>query len=400
MTVAVGRRFRFRVPIDTFYDLQDGATDALTMTLVHVDGTPLRAGSWIQLDARTQVVYGLPLPRDQAADAISREFALFATDSAGLVSERDAIVIRVNSSFVEDLNHVFSVTLDLEFSSFMSDRRNVIEAVRSIGRYLNDSDAGTLTVRDVRNGSVIIEWSDASLSRDVCENDTIAATFATLSNGSDVNPGFRSAMWPRFPVLSVSVELMGNCASSAVVGIPPLVIVKQSDDDEGPNVLLLTLVPALIVAVLVLVIAVALCYVRRKRRYSGKAMLDDERPVFGASRKPVLLANEFQMRDLSAKPKRPLVMNNDADSLRPVAGAADPSRPDSSRPAPPPYFYPDDFDPTLENHETPPPSYKGSPSEGDRPSPSGRQRPPEYRLPPPYTAHVNPVFPDRGSSEA
>ena len=397
-SVSLGQYFEYQVPSDTFYDLQDGSTEKLNLDLLNIDQSELAENSWVQFDRSRQVIFGIALKED--VTSVVQEYVLVAKDSTGLLGERDAIVINVDTSASKNLNHYYYVTLDLNYESFINKTENIVDAIVSIGNYFNEKRAGSILVSDIHNGSVILKWSNSTLSRSVCDNDTIYTIFDKMSGGGKINPDFRTAMSPKFPVTSIKLDLVGSCVPVLPVATVPPIAGQPPVSDTEPNVLLWTVIPAVIIAIIIFVIAIVLCYVRRKRRYSGKAMLDDERPIFTNDRKPVLLANELQMRDLTNVPKRPVVMNHDLEpgfDLDPESVRVPPGIGHANRPKPPPYYYPDDFDPMLDNLESPPPSYRGSP-EGNTP-PYGR-RPPEYKLPPPYTAHINPVFPHRGSSEA
>ncbi len=387
ITVSAGVYFEYHVPSDTFYDLQEGATDSLTLSLLNMDQRELTGESWVQFDPKRQMIFGLPLPQYMAA--MRQEFVLVAFDSRS-ASDRDVFVIDVDDSSMQDLNHYFAVSLETNLKSFVNNSSNIVDFVLAMGRFFNETSDSSVLVTDVQNGSVVVHWSNATLSRGSCQNETIQEIFQAMSGGDNesVSLDFQAAMAPQFVVKSVELFLTGNCL--------PLLVLPPGGPGTGSDALLWILIPVVVVAILVLIIAMVLCYIRRKRRYSGKLMLDDERPIFSISRKPVLLADELQMRDVGNVPKRPVVMDPDLDG--PEEPESDPGVSQPARPTPPPYFYPDDFEPVLDSLESPPPSYKGS-SPSNSNTPPSRQAP-EYRLPPPYSAHMNPVFPFRGSSEA
>ena len=396
ISAALGQYFEYHIPSDTFYDLQDGTTENLNLTLLDINQSELTKSFWVQFDRVKQIVFGLPLDVDKSVAL--HEFVLIAKDSSGLTSERDAIVIKINTETTKDLNHYFHVVLDLPFESFVSETTNVIDGILTIGNFFGEKRASSIVVSNIQNGSVVITWSNGTLSRTVCENDTINSIFDKLSGGGVLNPNFSAALWPKYPVASVSLELAGSCLPLMPVATMPPIVPQPPGTEAEPNILLWTLIPAVVLVLLIFVIAVTLCYIRRKRRYSGKVLMDNERPVFTNDRKPVLLANELQMLDLNNVPKRPVVLNRDLESELDLEPVHPSPAGDSHRPKPPPYYYPDDFDPMLDNLESPPPSYRGSPPEGH--SPLFGKNPPEYKLPPPYSAHMNPVFPRRGSSDA
>ncbi len=403
----LGHVFQYQIQKNTFYDMEDGDTSRLHLSLLDMDLSPLSAASWVQFDKVTQVVYGIPLGINLPPGS-QQEFILQAKDSQGLLGDRDALKVDIDSQVAKSLNHYFTISYDLDYNRFISDTQNIFKLVLNIGSYLGDTNAKSILVSRIENGSVALTWSNSSLPKTYCNNDAINAIYEKLSSNGRVNPLFRTAMWPKYPVQSVDLDLTGVCNPLVPVRTtsPPDVVTVVTSTDS--TLWLAIILPALILILVLLIVACILCYVRRKRRYISKAVLDDEKPIFHNNRKPVLLADEYEMKDANNIPKRPMVLNNDrgyAHQPERFARLPPPSLKEMDRPSPPPYRMPDidsEYGPMFDENldaailESPPPSYHNTPPDGR--SHSGRQ-PPEYRLPPPYTFQLDGTYPDRSQSE-
>lgn len=57
LAVTAGKPFNHIVPLDTFYDAEDGTN--LKLELLDKYEKPLEAKSWIQFNAETRNIYGL-----------------------------------------------------------------------------------------------------------------------------------------------------------------------------------------------------------------------------------------------------------------------------------------------------------------------------------------------------
>lgn len=55
--VTAGKPFTLIVPLDTFYDPEDGAH--LKLSLTDKNDNPLKPNSWIQFNAESREIYGL-----------------------------------------------------------------------------------------------------------------------------------------------------------------------------------------------------------------------------------------------------------------------------------------------------------------------------------------------------
>ena len=374
----LGVYFRYQVPEDTFYDYEDGNTRALKLHLLTLTMETLPLHSWVQFDLESQTIFGIPLKKNIPGSASDLKFVLVAQDSGGLEA-RDAIKITINVTSVAALSHQFMAIFDRDFISFTGNVANVIGMLQTVAQYFGDSSPTSMTVTELRMGSVELRWSNNTLSKKVCENETIQEFYEKIYSGGQVNPDFQRALYPRYPVTKVGVEYSGICVPEAtVLPVFPRVVPSTSRDSA---IYYYTVIPAVLVALLIFIIIVVLLCIHRHRRLAGRLLMDDEKPIFAKDRHPVLLENELELKDLNNQPKQPCVIKSDGSFTNPAF-----QMPDRHPPRPPPYriqptgAYGPIFHDITGVDGSPPPEY----SSGSEPGIFARP-PPLYRLPPPYT---------------
>jgi len=111
----------FAIPDDTFHDPEDGDTSNLHLVFMtfaddpsdgHESVTPL---SWIQLNATSRTLYGLPLSDDVGR----RQYLFTAADSSGNFDTMAFEVDVTESRLAQQLSHEFTVLLDLNYQQFL-----------------------------------------------------------------------------------------------------------------------------------------------------------------------------------------------------------------------------------------------------------------------------------------
>ena len=335
-----------------------------------INNESLPSNSWIQLDAVRQVLCGLAL----AETELPSEYTLVASNSYGLTAI-DAIQITVDSSILDGVSHRFVANFQLNYTDFMlAPLNNLMVIVKKLGVYYGDItsidnyDNNYVTITSLSEGSVEMAWTNNSLSKTICQNDTIRELFARMSRNGSVNELFRKFMLPEIPVDSVLLEMTGICDDNDS-SIPGEAAVNAIGSTNY-NIWLVTVVPAVIVAVLVIVLIVVVIIRNNQRSQRGRYLPDSEKPIFGKNRRPVLMPEEMEMLDLGLRPKKPMMMPNDGHSYANAAFEHDLQ--------PPPYqrggSLPREIETSLPMYDTP-----------------GvyAQPPPTYRLPPPYVANTN-----------
>ncbi|KAK2188341.1 hypothetical protein NP493_135g03002 [Ridgeia piscesae] len=371
--VQLGNYFEFPVPADTFYDTQDGDTTRLSLRLVTINNSSLPSSSWIQLDASRQVVFGLPLRND--VSELPAEYVLMASNSHGLTAVA-AIQVVIDTTILDGISHRFIVTFRLNYSDFMRTRlENLKVIVKKLDAYYDDISSvdsysnSHVSVTDLREGSVQMAWTNTSVSKTSCENETIKELFLRMSHNGSLSDKFRRFMLPQAPVIAVGLDLLGVCGvnGSSPEGGAGVDGVSSTDG----LIWLVTIIPALIVVVLIAVIILIMVIRNKRRSQRGRYLPDSEKPIFGKNRKPVLMPEEMEMLDLGLRPKKPVTMPTDNQNFYTNAAY------ESDPVPPPPYQQPG----SLPHQGVSPPVYDVT---GMCNTP-----PPTYRLPPPYVANSN-----------
>ena len=371
--VQLGNYFEFPVPADTFYDTLDGDTTRLSLRLVTINNSSLPSSSWIQLDASRQVVFGLPLRND--VSELPAEYVLMASNSHGLTAVA-AIQVVIDTTILDGISHRFIVTFRLNYSDFMRTRlENLKVIVKKLDAYYDDVSSvdsysnSHVSVTDLREGSVQMAWTNTSVSKTSCENETIKELFLRMSHNGSLSDKFRRFMLPQAPVVAVGLDLLGVCGvnGSSPEGGAGVDGVSSTDG----LIWLVTIIPALIVVVLIAVIILIMVIRNKRRSQRGRYLPDSEKPIFGKNRKPVLMPEEMEMLDLGLRPKKPVTMPTDNQNFYTNAAYETDPVP------PPPYQQPG----SLPRQGVSPPVYDVT---GMCNTP-----PPTYRLPPPYVVNSN-----------
>lgn len=173
LAVSAGKPFNHIVPLDTFYDTEDGTN--LKLELLDKFEKPLESKSWIQFNPLTRDIYGLPLE-----DAVSKwQFKLRATDNGNeSVVESLDISVQQHKSY-RSVNHEIAIGIKL-LENFV---RNVDWEMRLIKGIVDIlGDASSVLVRDIRYGiqdidSATFIYTNESLPKDKCPEEKLDELF-------------------------------------------------------------------------------------------------------------------------------------------------------------------------------------------------------------------------------
>ncbi|XP_055323853.1 uncharacterized protein LOC129578779 isoform X4 [Sitodiplosis mosellana] len=210
LPVTAGKTFNQIVPLDTFYDAEDGTN--LKLELLDKHEKPLEAKSWIQFNPDTRSIYGLPLE-----DAVSKwQFKLRATDNANeSVVESLDITVQQHKAY-RSVNHeiIIAVNLLTEFASNVDWEMHLIKGIVDT---LGDTSTSSVLVRDIRYGiqdsnAATFIYTNESLPKDVCpemqlNEITAKLTPTTLSN----------AVSPQMSIKSIEGKTIGTCSKPETV---------------------------------------------------------------------------------------------------------------------------------------------------------------------------------------
>ena len=369
---SLGMYFTYTIPADTFYD--PDPEEELMLSLQNVNGSDVSEASWLQLTHST--LYGLPL---QDSLNTPQVFVLVATDRHG-ASSYDRLELIIDDFSQLDMSHTFTATLDIDYTAFMASTDAQIALVSHIAGYFRDSSPSMISVVDFTSGSVSIQWTNTSLSTNLCQNQTIHDLYHAMYTDGAVNFYFNQYMSPDYHVIAVGYELLGVCLQDDVI------MTTERIDNSTAVAAASTgsswLVPALLIALGILILLILLCIIciiyRKRKRRQHSFYVGDENPVFANKRKPVLMADELEPVDPAYRPKKPVYMDSDPDPYTYMNRGYEPHDV-TTRPPPPPYRG-SHSTPTPRGTQSPPPGYSG----GASPYNPYDVTPPNYRLPPSY----------------
>ncbi|XP_053170851.1 dystroglycan 1-like [Scomber japonicus] len=380
----VGTYFEVKIPSDTFFDNEDGTTDKLRLTLRQNHNEVVGEGSWIQFNTTSQLLYGLP----DVQHAGKHEYFMQATDKGGL-NAIDAFEVRVNRWPVNDKTPVvFTARFEGEPRSLINDVHKKIFLVKRIANALGDRNSSTVSLRNITKGSIVVEWTNNSLPQHPCPKEQITAMSKVLANNQGVpTESFKYYMAPEFRPLDVKVKGRAACrtysfipAGEIDIAEPPAVTPgvgtsRQSTDD----VYLHTVIPAVVVAAILLIagIIAMICY-RKKRK--GKLTIEDQ-ATFIKKGVPIIFADELDDSKPPPSSSMPLILQEEKPPLPP------PEYPNMATPETTPlnqellgeYTALRDEDPNAPPYQPPPPFTTPMEGKGSRPK---NMTP--YRSPPPY----------------
>lgn len=380
----VGTYFEVKIPSDTFFDKEDGTTDKLRLTLRQNHNEVVREGSWIQFNTTSQLLYGLP----DIQQVGKHEYFMQATDKGGL-NAIDAFEVRVNRWPINDKTPViFTARFEGEPRSITNDIHKKILLVKKLAYALGDRNSSTVSLRNISKGSIVVEWTNTSLPQHPCPKEQLAGMSRMLAN-SDGKPSqtFRYSMEPEFRPLNVMAKGRASCRTYSFIPpgeidipeppavTPALGTGRQSTDD----VYLHTVIPAVVVAAILLIagIIAMICY-RKKRK--GKLTIEDQ-ATFIKKGVPIIFADELDDSKPPPSSSMPLILQEEKPPLPP------PEYPNMATPETTPlnqellgeYTALRDEDPNAPPYQPPPPFTTPMEGKGSRPK---NMTP--YRSPPPY----------------
>ncbi|XP_061584007.1 dystroglycan 1-like [Cololabis saira] len=380
----VGTYFEVKIPSDTFFDKEDGTTDKLRLTLRQKHNEVVGDGSWIQFNTTSQLLYGLP----DSTDVGKHEYFMQATDKGGL-NVIDAFEVRVKRWPANDKTPViFTARFEGEPRSVTNDIHKKILLVKKLAYALGDRNSSTVSLRNISSGSILVEWTNTSLQQHPCPREQLAVMSRSLAN-ADGRPSqtFKYAMEPEFRPLDVKVRGKASCRTYSF--IPPAVFEVAepiavtpgvgSSRHSTDDVYLHTVIPAVVVAAILLIagIIAMICY-RKKRK--GKLTIEDQ-ATFIKKGVPIIFADELDDSKPPPSSSMPLILQEEKPPLPP------PEYPNMGTPETTPlnqellgeYTALRDEDPNAPPYQPPPPFTTPMEGKGSRPK---NMTP--YRSPPPY----------------
>ncbi len=389
----VGEILNYTIPADTFYDKEDGNTRNLKLIFLTVEAFSPTPDSWVVFDEKEQRLIGLPL----LEHAGRKEFLMIALDSKGKIG-RDAFEIYVKRSPVKPkISHEFVLTLDDEYDVFANQLEKRLELSRKIARLYGDNDLSKMMVTRLDEGSVIYGWTNKSLPADPCPESAINQLMSYLFTPNNTYNEKMLQALSGYKIKDLQFVPQGSCRDilsgvspppgSADITTTPVPSTEEPDvarektASEKDNLLITTVVPAVIIIGFLLIAGIVACIMYRMRR-RGK-LSDEDQSTFINKGIPIIFQDELE--EQPEPPTKPLIMDDERAPLPPPAyPISGPSTPRSDRKEPPLDSDDEIEDATLHSPlYRPPPPVTGS--LGSRGSASSRPRTNSaQRSPPPY----------------
>eukprot|EP00795_Rhopilema_esculentum_P015509 gene15509-6772_t len=200
--------FVYVVPERAFYDVEDGLTQHLRLSVTHFNGTRLSNDSWVTFDQRTRVLKAV-YTKDGAQDF---QFILKATDKGGLTASQTL------HFKVQRLVNPVMFSVDTLGTDYSSKGTPIVEILEQFSRKLVSYigvPVQLLSQSRTGNQSLKISWTICDQS-DWC-NDT---AFTLLKNKlliteTVLNPDLVIALGPAFIVRQINIQSIVSCSSLA-----------------------------------------------------------------------------------------------------------------------------------------------------------------------------------------
>ncbi|KAK7884173.1 hypothetical protein WMY93_027296 [Mugilogobius chulae] len=387
VNVWVGTYFEVKIPTDTFYDSEDGTADKLRLTLKKTPKEAVNETSWIQFNSTIQLLYGLP----EANHTGKHEYFMLATDKGGK-SIMDAFEVQVNEWASNNKpSAIFSARFQGDPKSLSNDVHKKILLTKKLAYAFGDRNSSTVTLRNITRGSIVVEWTNNSLSQSSCPKEQITLLSNRISDHQGTpKMAFIKAMEPEFKPINISVRGTNKCRTysfipPAEIPLPVVPTVAPTPGtgrvSSGDDVYLHTVIPAVVVAALLLIagIITMVCY---KKKRKGK-MTIEEQATFIKKGVPIIFADELDDSKSPPSSSIPLILQEEKPPLPP------PEYPNIAGPHSTllsqeldllgEYSIYQDDDPNAPPYQPPPPFTVPIEGKGSRP-----KNMTSYRSPPPY----------------
>ncbi|XP_065353025.1 dystroglycan 1 [Cloeon dipterum] len=417
LNATAGELLVYRVPEDTFYDNEDGSTRNMKLSLLLMSRSPVEPTNWLQFDAKNQEFFGIPEKHDKG----TREYQLVCEDSNGH-SINDGLEVTVHQAEQRPHHVEFRMTLSKPtLSEVEKNAANKRKLVERIAELFGDSDTKNVILDNLRqppfqhhsgpSPTIEVLWFNKSLPVDHCPEAEVASLRRIIiseeaqghSNPSvshtQFSPRVTEVMRSDFNVLRIMMVPTGICQSEFTFEHSPVTPEPPPDDDlnalgsgkSSDEYLITFIVPAVVIAAMVL-LAVLVAFALYRRRRRGKLAVGERggpgTPGFRTRGIPVIFQDELDEKAVEPAAKSPVIMKEEKPPLPPpeyavpLLGMSPHATPQMMQ-----HRHPTAEDPLLSEEPEaspyqPPPPFAASGRENGRQS---RPKPtPTYRKPPPY----------------
>ncbi|XP_026809474.1 dystroglycan [Rhopalosiphum maidis] len=371
-----GQLLSYVVPVDTFYDPEDGSSRRLKLSLMTIDRTQVPENNWLQFDTKNQEFYGIPL----WGEKILSEYQLICTDREGR-SNHDSLVVSIPNTTKPlpsaEFDMIFKTPEFKEFNNSAKLKKLFVERVANL---FKDKDTANIVVLGISsvNGMTMVTWYNKTLEMNRCEEEKVLQLRQVLLNEDEkLSENVTKNMKPSFNVVGAHVIPSGICEGGFTVVRPPKPPNNVTPRDD--NILLLFdtsdqyfstfIIPAIIILAMMLFAGLLACLLYRRRPSSKLRIGDDERQSFRSRGIPVIFQDELDER-LEPTNKTPIIMREEKPPLPPPEYQRSPPMATTALLA----------DTEDSPYQPPPPPFSNVGS-NHRSKPSST---PSYRKPPPY----------------
>lgn len=278
-----------------------------------MDRRPLPKDHWLQFDMKNQEFYGVPLTSDIGRS----EYQLVCEDRGGLTAN-DGLVVVVNPSPKINYNVEFSITLEIPYEMFINNANHKRKFVEKLQEIFKDRETTNIHINSIIEGSTIVNWNNKSLPTDRCPNSEIKRLRRILINDDESLPDrIYNIFDNELQVKSISLTPIGICqGETTIIHTPNNNYPDESAPAESSDEYLITfVVPAVIIASMLILAGVVACVLYRRRR-SGKMNVEDERQSFRNKGIPVIFQDEIDEKPESGT-KAPVILKEEKPPLAP-----------------------------------------------------------------------------------
>lgn len=341
----VGDVIEYTIPDDTFSLCGKPGRNKLKLLLFNDTTTPILHDAWLQFDAKTHTIRGLPL------NAVSEHLNLVAmhSESGATTNTPVKITVKQPTGKRSKVTHELSMTIATDYSAFVSNTTAKLDVAKKIVSIYGDENLSNLIVTGISKGSVVYTWSNASLTGSKCPVDDIKQNAQHFVNDDStlnkraieklkpwvvtkfmtapVSDCLKDDDFPRYfvdttkpKVETDKPEVSSTTASPGALPTEPAETVTEkslpssthllaastttetiakgataSEDDIWIN----TVVPAVVIVAILLIALLVACILYRKKR-KGKMNLEDQN-TFVNKGAPVIFPDELDDKP-SSKP--------------------------------------------------------------------------------------------------
>ena len=219
--------FEYKIPASTFNDLEDGNTPNLKLSLFLPSFESLPAGSWIVLNSKTQVIYGLPDEEViQAQPEGGYRYLLVGQDSGGQIASASVVVGIPGTT--GPYNYQITARLRSYLDASLPPVDHVVEFLEKLSRFSGEDKEKirvvSYNISKNYPADVTISWTNRSASFNTCNHEAITESFQKFSDGdAGVSKDFSEILLPYFIMQDIKLEFHESC-SKVFPNTPPILL--------------------------------------------------------------------------------------------------------------------------------------------------------------------------------